>query len=450
MSSAASGRIAIVGGGPAGSLLAILLAKRGFEPVVIERGARFTTTSGGGRSINLALAARGIDALRRAGVDDHVRDLMIPMRGRMVHDLEGQQRFLAYGQRATEEIYSVSRAGLNALLYRLAAERHGVEYRFNTRCVDVDAASGDPIVEAAGKRTTLDFDVVFAADGAGSEVRRSLAEAGAIEAREELLDHGYKELTVPAGRDGAFVLDPGALHIWPRGGFMLIALPNPDRSFTATLFLPHAGESSFAAITEDAVDDFFRREFGDVLPLMPTLKRDYANHPTGVLGTVTCRPWSRGKILLVGDAAHAIVPFHGQGMNAAFEDCVVLDRLLEQRSADGAGGWLEVFADFERLRAPNTRAIAEMAIENYQEMRDEVRDAKFQLRADLSFELERRFPGRFTPRYSMVMFHPEVSYAEAQRRGVVQARILRELTAAADTLADVDFARAAKLVETEL
>jgi len=450
MSSAASGRIAIVGGGPAGSLLAILLAKRGFEPVVIERGARFTTTSGGGRSINLALAARGIDALRRAGIDDHVRDLMIPMRGRMVHDLEGQQRFLAYGQRATEEIYSVSRAGLNALLYRLAAERHGVEYRFNTRCVDVDAASGDPIVDAAGKRTTLDFDVVFAADGAGSEVRRSLAEAGAIEAREELLDHGYKELTVPAGRDGAFVLDPGALHIWPRGGFMLIALPNPDRSFTATLFLPHAGESSFAAITEDAVDDFFRREFGDVLPLMPTLKRDYANHPTGVLGTVTCRPWSRGKILLVGDAAHAIVPFHGQGMNAAFEDCVVLDRLLEQRSADGAGGWLEVFADFERLRAPNTRAIAEMAIENYQEMRDEVRDAKFQLRADLSFELERRFPGRFTPRYSMVMFHPEVSYAEAQRRGVVQARILRELTAAADTLADVDFARAAKLVETEL
>ena len=450
MSSAASGRIAIVGGGPAGSLLAILLAKRGFEPVVIERGARFTTTSGGGRSINLALAARGIDALRRAGIDDHVRDLMIPMRGRMVHDLEGQQRFLAYGQRATEEIYSVSRAGLNALLYRLAAERHGVEYRFNTRCVDVDAASGDPIVEAAGKRTTLDFDVVFAADGAGSEVRRSLAEAGAIEAREELLDHGYKELTVPAGRDGAFVLDPGALHIWPRGGFMLIALPNPDRSFTATLFLPHAGESSFAAITEDAVDDFFRREFGDVLPLMPTLKRDYANHPTGVLGTVTCRPWSRGKILLVGDAAHAIVPFHGQGMNAAFEDCVVLDRLLEQRSADGAGGWSEVFADFERLRAPNTRAIAEMAIENYQEMRDEVRDTKFQLRADLSFELERRFPGRFIPRYSMVMFHPEISYAEAQRRGVVQARILHELAGAADSLADVDFARAAKLVDSDL
>ena len=451
MSPATSGRIAIIGGGPAGSLLAILLAQRGFEPVVIERGARFTATGiGGGRSINLALAARGIDALRRAGMDDDVRGLMIPMRGRMVHDLHGEQRFLPYGQRAAEEIYSVSRAALNALLYRLAAERHGVEYRFNTRCVDVDPATGDPIVETAGKRTTVEFDVVFAADGAGSEVRRSLAEARAIEAREELLDHGYKELTIPAGRDGAFVLEPGALHIWPRGGFMLIALPNPDKSFTATLFLPHHGESSFARIAADAVDDFFRREFADVVPLMPSLRRDYSSHPTGVLGTVTCRPWRRGKILLVGDAAHAIVPFHGQGMNAAFEDCVVLDKLLEQRSGDDAGGWPEVFADFERLRTPNTRAIAEMAIENYQEMRDEVRDATFELRAALSFELERRFPGRFVPRYSMVMFHPEVSYAEAQRRGAVQARILRELTGAADTLADVDFARATQLIENEL
>jgi kynurenine 3-monooxygenase len=451
MSSATSGRIAIIGGGPAGSLLAILLAKRGFEPVVFERAGRFSATNiGGGRSINLALAARGIDALRRAGVDDYVRGLMIPMRGRMVHDLQGEQRFLAYGQRTAEEIYSVSRAALNALLYRLAAERHGIEYRFNTRCVDVDPATGQPIVEAAGERTTLDFDVVFAADGAGSEVRRSLAEAGAIAAREELLDHGYKELTIPAARDGTFVLEPNALHIWPRGGFMLIALPNPDHSFTATLFLPHTGENSFATVGKDDVDGFFSREFGDAGRLMPALLRDYADHPTGVLGTVTCRPWSSGKILLIGDAAHAIVPFHGQGMNAAFEDCVVLDRLLGQRSADGAGDWSDVFADFERLRAPNTRAIAEMAIENYQEMRDDVRDAKFQLRADLSFELERRFPGRFIPRYSMVMFHPEISYAEAQRRGAVQARILRELTAAADTVADVDFARATKLVESEL
>ena len=450
MSTPPSGRIAIVGGGPCGSLLAILLARRGFEPVVVERGAPFTASQGGGRSINLALAARGIDALRRAGIDGYVRELMIPMRGRMIHELDGRQRFLAYGQRAAEEIYSVSRAALNALLYRLAAERHGVEFRFLTRCVDVDAATGDAIVEAAGVRTKLDADIVFAADGAGSDVRRALADAGAIEAREELLDHGYKELTIPADRDGEFGLEPGALHIWPRGGFMLIALPNPDHSFTATLFLPHAGENSFATVGADAVDGFFRREFPDAVPLMPALHRDYQSHLTGVLGTVTCRPWSRGKIMLIGDAAHAIVPFHGQGMNAAFEDCVVLDRLLEQRAADGSGDWPQVFADFERLRAPNTHAIAEMAIENYQEMRDEVRDAQFELRADLSFELERRFPGRFIPRYSMVMFHPEISYAEAQRRGVLQARILRELTTSLNTLAGVDFARAAELVETEL
>jgi kynurenine 3-monooxygenase len=445
-----SSTVAIIGGGPAGSLLAILLARRGTRPLVFERGPRFTATSqGGGRSINLALAARGIAALERAGIDRAVRELMIPMRGRMVHEPSGRQRFLAYGQRASEEIYSVSRVALNTLLYRLA-EQHGVQYRFGERCVDVDAASGAPIIEARGVRKPLDADVVLAADGAGSEVRRALADLHAIEASEELLDHGYKELTIPASADGEFELEPGALHIWPRGGFMLIALPNPDRSFTATLFLPHAGDNSFAAVGADSVEGFFGREFADAQALMPALQRDYVRHPIGVLGTVTCKPWSRGNILLIGDAAHAIVPFHGQGMNAAFEDCVVLDRLLEQPGSVEPRDWAAVFAEFERLRAPNTQAIAEMAIENYREMRDEVRDAKFQLRADLSFELERRFPRRFIPRYSMVMFHPEIAYAEAQRRGAIQARILRDLTAGADALTGVDFARAAKLIESEL
>jgi kynurenine 3-monooxygenase len=368
----------------------------------------------------------------------------------MIHDSSGRQRFLAYGQRASEEIYSVSRVALNTLLYRLASERYGVSYRFGARCVDVDAVTGAPIVETDGTREALEADVVFAADGAGSEVRRALADAQAIRATEELLDHGYKELTIPASGDGEFELEPGALHIWPRGGFMLIALPNPERTFTATLFLPHAGGNSFAAIGADSVEAFFRREFPDAVPLMPALHREYVSHPIGVLGTVTCKPWSSRNILLIGDAAHAIVPFHGQGMNAAFEDCVVLDRLLESRGIVETADWPAVFEDFERLRAPNTRAIAEMAIENYLEMRDEVRDLKFQLRADLSFELERRFPQRFIPRYSMVMFHPEISYAEAQRRGTIQARILRDLTARAGTLAEVDFAHAARLVESEL
>ena len=441
-------RVAIVGGGPAGSLLAILLARRGVIPTVIERSPPFAAGQAGGRSINLALAARGITALRRAGIDAEVARLMIAMRGRMLHELAGKQRFLSYGQRATEEIYSVSRAALNALLYEIAAKRYGVQYRFGETCVGVDMTDGAPLIATAdGSTQRLDADVVFATDGAGSEVRRALADAGEISAAEDLLDHGYKELTIAASQDGGFSLEPHALHIWPRGGFMLIALPNPDRTFTATLFLPHTGEPSFASIGLNEVPAFFRREFADALPLLPTLARDYVSHATGHLGTVNCRPWSfKDRLLMVGDAAHAIVPFHGQGMNAAFEDCVALDDLIGTHGYD----WRAVFAAFEETRAPNARAIAEMALENYLEMRDEVRDAKFELRAALSFELERRFPGHWLPRYSMVMFHPEIPYAEAQRRGGLQGGILRELTARAASVADVDFVRATHLVNTVL
>ena len=439
-------RVAIVGGGPAGSLLAILLARRGVIPTVVERSPPFAAGQAGGRSINLALAARGITALRRAGIDAEVARLMIAMRGRMLHDRGGKQRFLSYGQRATEEIYSVSRGALNALLYDIAANRHGVQYRFGETCVGVDLTDGAPLIATAdGSTRRLDADVVFATDGAGSEVRRALADAGEISATEDLLDHGYKELTIAASQDGGFSLEPHALHIWPRGGVMLIALPNPDQTFTATLFLPHTGEPSFASIGPNEVQAFFRREFADAVPLLPALPREYVGHPTSHLGTVSCRPWSfKNRLLMVGDAAHAIVPFHGQGMNAAFEDCVALDDLIGTHGYD----WRAVFAAFEAARAPNARAIAEMALENYLEMRDEVRDAKFELRAALSFELERRFPGRWLPRYSMVMFHPEIPYAEAQRRGNLQSGILRELTTRAASLSAVDFARATQLVNT--
>jgi kynurenine 3-monooxygenase len=448
--SSAGQRIAIIGGGPAGSLLAVLLARRGLAPVVVERGRRFSYAAPrGGRSINLALAARGIAALRRAGIEAEVAKLLIPMRGRMVHDLDGDQRFLPYGQRAAEEIYSVSRATLNTLLYELATQQHGVEYRFGEQCVGVDA-DGTPLVDAGMGPKRLAADIVLAADGAGSEVRRALAASGAITAREELLDHGYKELTL-AARAGELALEPHALHIWPRGGFMLIGLPNPDRTFTATLFLPHRGEPSFASVGPAQARGFFEREFKDAVPLIPALEQEYAEHPVGNLGTVHCRPWSfANRVLLVGDAAHAIVPFHGQGMNAAFEDCVVLDELTAKHETAGGHDWPAIFAAFEAERAPNARAIAEMALENYREMRDEVRDAKFELRAALSFELERRFPGRFIPRYSMVMFHPEISYAEAQRRGAVQTRILDDLTRSADSLGEIDLRHGTQLVESLL
>jgi kynurenine 3-monooxygenase len=287
----------------------------------------------------------------------------------------------------------------------------------------------------------------IATDGAGSAVRTSLARAQQVSVREDWLDHDYKELTIPA-QAGRYVLDGKSLHVWPRGGFMLIALPNTDGSFTATLFLARAGQNSFAALGDaTAVDEFFRREFADAVPLMPDLTRDFAEHPQGQLGTVHLTPWHiGGSVLLLGDAAHAIVPFHGQGMNAAFEDCIVLDGLLDRHDDE----WEPLFADFAHARRPNAAAIAEMALENYTEMRDTVLDAGFVRRKAIAMELERRFPDRFIPRYSMVMFHPEIPYAEAQRRGTVQAEILQELDSKRDASGATDAQLAATLVKERL
>ncbi|MBV9697153.1 MAG: FAD-dependent monooxygenase, partial [Gammaproteobacteria bacterium] len=287
---------------------------------------------------------------------------------------------------------------------------------------------------------TAGFGTLFATDGAGSGVRASLAAQALTSVRESWLDHDYKELTIPAERAGA--LEREALHIWPRGGFMLIALPNTDGSFTATLFLARAGFASLAS--PEAVQAFFAREFPDAVPLMPDLLAEFARHPQGALGTVHTLPWhAGGDVLLLGDAAHAIVPFHGQGMNAAFEDCVVFDALL-----DTPAPWAERFARFEAARRPNTEAIAQMALENYREMRDAVLDATFLRRKELALALERHFPGRFIPRYAMVMFHPEIPYAEALRRGALQAELLEALDPGPQ--GGLDLARAAALVTARL
>ena len=278
----------------------------------------------------------------------------------------------------------------------------------------------------------------IATDGAGSAVRASLAAAHAISAREELLEYDYKELTLPA-RHKRHALEPHALHIWPRGDFMLIALPNTDGSFTATLFLPRAGPASFAELTTcTRIEEFFAREFADAAPLMPDLVEEFTRHPRGLLGTVRSAPWHvAGRVLLLGDAAHAIVPFHGQGMNAAFEDCLVFDELMDEHA-----DWPSLFEDFERRRRPNAEAIAHMSLENYVEMRDTVLDPLFKRHQELALELERRFPDRFIRRYSMVMFHPEISYAEALRRGGMQAEIIAEI--------DRDPRRAAALIHERL
>jgi len=451
VSSAAGKHVNIIGAGLAGALLAVLLARRGLAVTLHERRPDPRQAAPErGRSINLALAARGIRALEQAGVMQQVRPLMIAMRGRMVHERSGASALQPYGQREHEVIYSVGRADLNRVLIEEALRHPNVTVRFNQQCTGVDTRGNRLRLRDAvsGTEHELDLAPAIATDGAGSAVRASLAAGGQVTVREQWLDHDYKELTVPplAGRPA---LEAHALHIWPRGGFMLIALPNTDASFTATLFLARAGAQGFASLGGGAaVARFFAEQFPDAVPLLPHLLAEFAQHPQGQLGTVHTAPWQlEGKVLLLGDAAHAIVPFHGQGMNAAFEDCRVLDELLDQHE-----DWEMLFAELERARRPNTEAIAQMALENYIEMRDTVLDARFLRLKALGLTLERRFPDRFIPRYSMVMFHPEIPYAEALRRGRVQAQLLEELDPGegAATGAGPDLSRAEQLIRERL
>lgn len=441
-------QMTIVGAGLTGPLLALMLARRGFPVTLYER--RPDPRSGcadGGRSINLALSARGIRPLERAGVYGDVEPLLIPMSGRLVHERSGETELQPYGQRAGEVNYSVGRAALNRVLIE-AAGRAGAELRFGERCLGLDPAGGRLLLEdeRSGRRYETAPDVLIGADGAGSALRGTLAAAGVAAVRVEPLDHDYKEMTLPAAA-GRHVLEPNALHIWPRGGFMLIALPNPDGSFTTTLFLAREGRRSFAALAEaGAAEEFFAEQFPDLRAHLPRLLGDFHRNPQGTLATVHTDGWHLGgKALLLGDAAHAIVPFHGQGMNAGFEDCAVLDDLLGQ-----CDDWQELFGQFERLRRPNTEAIARMALENYLEMRDSVRDPAFLRRRQLAFALEQRFPDRFIPRYGMVMFHPEISYLEALRRGREQASILEALDRGRTPSGGIDMRLAEALVRERL
>ena len=436
--------INIIGAGQCGTLIAIMLARHGYQVEVYERfrDPRVEDAEAG-RSINLALAARGLNALQQVGIDALLDPLLVPMRGRMVHHEDGSTEFLRYGQRADEQIYSVTRLGLNQLLLGTADKLGNLNLNFEQNAIGYDAPDRTVHVrdERDGSLYQIAADPLFAADGAGSRIRRSFDGTGTFGGVENLLTHGYKELSIPAGPDGQFQLDPGALHIWPRGGFMLIALPNPGGDFTLTLFLANTGENSFEQLTDArSVTAFFERHFPDAAPLIPDLVAEMLEHPLGVLGTVRCRHWhDRGNVLLLGDAAHAIVPFHGQGMNLAFEDCVLLDRIVTELGSD----WANVFARFEAEQLANACAMADMALDNYIEMRDTVRDPSFALRKELAFELERRLPEHFVPRYSMVMFHADIPYLTAQRRGEIQKALLEEFTLGAGSLDEVDIEAAA-------
>ncbi len=441
----------ICGAGPTGALLAILLQRRGHRVELYEsRADPRERPAESGRSINLALADRGIHALRLAGVFQDLEKTLLPMRGRLIHHAGGDATLQPYGQRRGELIYSISRHRLNQSLLDVAARQAGVTIHFEHRFEAAEFDAGVALIRdlRRDRLIRVPMQPMLAADGAGSLMRRGMSAANLIKARETDLEHGYKELSIPAAATGSYRMAADALHIWPRGNFMLIALPNEDGSFTATLFLAKHGAISFEALAEStAIEGFFSRHFPDAVALMPNYVAEFQTHPVGFLGTVSAAPWAHlGAAAVIGDAAHAMVPFHGQGMNCCFEDCVEFDACMGRNSS-----WERVFAEFFALRKPNTDAIAEMALDNYLEMRERVADPKFQLQQALALELERRFPERFIPRYSMVMFHHEIPYRAALERGAVQAQLLAELTAgAAGSLADVDFERAEREIRARL
>ncbi len=422
--------------------MAVHLARAGHRVDLYERredirGARFVK----GRSINLALSTRGIHALAEVGLADEVLRDAIPMRGRMMHSESGALSFQRYGKDDTQVIHSVSRAGLNKILLDAAGREPRVTLHFQERCVDVDPDRGGVDFEHAetGARTHATGDFVLGADGAFSAVRGRLQRLDRFSFSQTYEEYGYKELTIPAAAGGGFRLEKNALHIWPRRAFMMIALPNADGSFTCTLFWPLEGEHGFAGLrTEADVRRYFERWFADAVPLMPTLAADYLSVPASTLVTIRCRPWSAGgKLVLIGDACHAVVPFYGQGMNAAFEDCSVLGGCLR----DSGGDLERAFRSYERARKPNVDALADLALENFVEMRDHVASRGFLLKKRLEKWLHKLFPTWYIPLYTLVTF-TRIPYAEARARARAQARVLR-LAAAALSLGILALAIAA-------
>ena len=419
-------KVTIIGAGLSGSLLAIYLAKRGLESEIYEsRGDMRLSETAAGRSINLALSNRGIAALKEIGLDEYMLAEAVPMFGRMIHAPDGQTKLLPYSGRGGEFINSVSRAGLNIALMNEAEKHDGVKFFFNQRCIDFDAGSGEVLFE---KGNAVKSEAVIATDGAGSVIRNEMLHGGVprFNFSQTWLEHGYKELHIPPAENGDFQMEKSALHIWARGAFMMIALPNYDGSFTCTLFLAHTGENSFEQLADEkSLLDFFRVNFADAIPLMPTLVEDFFTNPVGNLGTIKCFPWNvGGKSLLLGDSAHAIVPFYGQGMNASFEDCRILNGLIERHGTN----WQTVFDEFTDIRKPNADAIAQMAEENFYEMRDAVADATFQKKRELETKLEQTFPEYFS-KYSMVTFREDLPYAVAKEKGNAQDKLLMEICA---------------------
>lgn len=425
--------ILIIGAGLCGSLLAVRLAQRGYNITLVEKRPDLRkVTQDAGRSINLALSDRGLRGLRLAGVEAEAKKLCIPMHGRMIHDRAGNSFLSKYSGRQDEYINSISRPGLNMLLLNTAEALPNVELIFNHGCkrVDLEEASATFKDYNSGTQKILKADIILGTDGAGSAVRKSMFEHKKFlfSFSQQWLTHGYKELEIPADKNNGYRTDKGALHIWPRGEDMLIALPNLDGSFTVTLFLPYANSDyCFDTLTTpEKVLEYFTREFPDAVKLMPRLVEEFFENPTGPLGTVKCSPWNcYGKTLLLGDAAHAIVPFYGQGMNASFEDVVVFDEILDRFEGD----WKKVFTEYEKARKKDTDAIADLAVDNFHEMKEHTASPLFQQKRKLETAFEAEFPEEYYSKYSLVTFNEAISYDEAMRKGRAQDKAILNLLA---------------------
>ena len=422
----------IIGAGLVGSLLSIYLRKRGHNVNIYERRTDMRKADlVAGRSINLALSDRGIKALEEVGLMEEIRKICIPMHGRFMHNADGSTAYQSYGKEG-QYINSVSRGDLNKKLMDLA-EANGVYIKFEEKCNGINWQKNEIEFE---KTTSQDLkhvqaDLIFGSDGAFAASRLThQLQHNLFQYYQYYIDAGYKELTIPAGKNGEFLLEKNALHIWPRGSYMMIALPNIDGSFTCTLFFPFEGEKSFASLdSKEKVQAFFENEFADAAALMPTLLEDFFTNPTAGMVTVKCHPWIReDKFALIGDAAHAIVPFYGQGMNCGFEDCIVLNSLIDKYNED----WSAILQEYQQLRKPDADAIADLAINNFIEMRDKVADPNFLLQKKIEAAFSKNHPDKWIPLYSQVTFSPQIRYSDALINGQKQEAIMQQIMAIPD------------------
>lgn len=418
-------KITIIGGGLAGSLAAIYMAKRGFEVNLFERRPDMRKTNiYQGKSINLALSTRGLHALEKIGLDKEILADAIPMYGRMMHSKTGELSYHPYGKDG-QAINSVSRGRLNQKLIELADEFPNITIYFNSKCIDVDVNKSTATFELEdGSHKTVTSDRILGTDGAFAATRSKMQTSERFNYSQNYLHVGYKELEIPEGENGKFMMEKNALHIWPRGSFMMIALPNPAGDFTCTLFLPY--ELFEQVKTDEDIKSFFEKEFPDAMAMMPTLLDDYKRNPIGNLVTVKCYPWVKeDKLALAGDAAHAIVPFYGQGMNCSFEDIVVLDNMIEKYGDD----WNKIFDEYQKERKPNADAIADLAVQNYYEMADKVGDKHFLHKKHIEHELTELYPDKFKSQYELTTFSLsgyKYAFDQGKKNDILLEKIIAE------------------------